>query len=63
MDIRKIARSLKPGNDQQLARDDYSGQKSASKQAAEARRKRHREAVAKQAANTRKDANRNIRGW
>ncbi|MFF4146953.1 hypothetical protein ACFY0A_37770 [Streptomyces sp. NPDC001698] len=62
MDIRKFARSLKPGNDKELARTDYSGQKSASKEAEEARRTRHRKAVGKLAAKTRKDAGRDIRG-
>ncbi|MFB7115580.1 hypothetical protein [Streptomyces sp. NPDC056291] len=62
MDIRKIARSLKPGDDKALARTDYPGQPSATETAAAARRAGHRKAVGKLAANTRKDAGRDIRG-
>ncbi|MFD0209161.1 hypothetical protein ACFVH9_08485 [Streptomyces hirsutus] len=58
----KFFRSLAPGNDRALADRDYKDQPSASKTAAAARRKRHREQVAKKAEKTRKDARRDIRG-
>ncbi|MGY3199783.1 hypothetical protein [Streptomyces sp. TE5632] len=58
----KFLRSLVPGDDVALAKRDYKGQPSASDTAAAARRKGHRKKVAKEAAKTRKDAGRDIRG-
>ncbi|MFJ3249133.1 hypothetical protein [Streptomyces sp. NPDC086782] len=60
--IRKFVRSLDGRDDKELARTQYAGQPSASETAAAARRTRHRQAVAKQAAQTRRDAERDIRG-
>lgn len=45
MDLRKFARSLKPGDDRALAARDYPGQPSASETASKKRRERHRTAV------------------
>ncbi|MFE7214557.1 hypothetical protein ACFU93_32375 [Streptomyces sp. NPDC057611] len=58
--IRRFVQSLDGRNDRELARTQYAGQKSASQEAAEARRTRHRKAVDKLAAKTRKDASRDI---
>ncbi|MEZ7005031.1 hypothetical protein [Streptomyces sp. AD55] len=61
MSVSKFLRSLKPGDDRALARQDYAGQPSASQTAADARRKRHREAVFRDGDNQ-KVAKRLLRG-
>jgi hypothetical protein len=45
MGAREFFRSLKPGNDQELAAEQYAGQESASERAARIRREQHRARV------------------
>jgi hypothetical protein len=53
MGAREFLRSLKPGDDRQLAATQYEGRRSASDEAAAKRRQRHRAAVLRDGDNQR----------
>ena len=48
MSLRAFARSLRPGNDRELAATQYAGRESASDRAARIRRERHHARVARE---------------
>ncbi|MFJ8023346.1 hypothetical protein [Streptomyces sp. NPDC096311] len=50
MGIRDFARSLRPGNDRELAETQYAGRESATNRAARKRRENHRRNIPKTAA-------------